>query len=168
MSASKAKAKTKAKKVVRKAVKRPTTAKRKVTVARKAAAPVPPPPWTADIQDLNLAWYNVTDWPRARRFYEATLGLPVAFALDDMGWVEYGRGLPHLAISRWNESGPVPVNGGVAVLTCPDVRAGIARLREKGVRCDEVQEIPNMVILGTFYDPDGNKLQLAQSLAGPA
>jgi predicted enzyme related to lactoylglutathione lyase len=58
--------------------------------------------------------------------------------------------------------------GGVAVFTCPDTRAAIARLKEKGVRCDEVDEMPGMVILGTFYDPDGNKLQLAQDLTGMA
>jgi hypothetical protein len=32
------------------------------------------------------------------------------------------------------------------------------------VRCDDVQEMPGMVILGNIYDPDGNFLQLAQSL----
>jgi hypothetical protein len=38
-------------------------------------------------------------------------------------------------------------------------------LKAKGVQCDEVEKIPGMVVLGTFYDPDGNRLQLAQSFA---
>jgi len=136
------------------------------TTPRVARKPVMPPPWTKEIRDLNVVWYYVSNWERAKRFYGETLGLPVAFVDEKGGWIEYGHALPHLAINRWDNPAGMPVNGGaVAVLTCPDVRATIERLRTKGVRCDEVEEIPGMVILGTFYDPDGNRLQLAQSLA---
>ena len=43
------------------------------------------------------------------------------------------------------------------------VRATVERLRAKGVRCDDAVEIPGMVIYASFYDPDGNRLQIAES-----
>ena len=141
---------------------------RRAAPRTRAAQPPAPPPWSDDIRELNVVWYNVSDWVAAQKFYGETLGLPVAFALEEAGWIEYGRTLPHLAINRWTAKSGIPIGGGgVATLTCPDVRGTIARLRAKGVRCDEVEELPGMVILGTFYDPDGNKLQLAQSLIPP-
>ncbi len=57
-----------------------------------------------------------------------------------------------------------PTTGGVTVtFACDDVRGALTRLRATGVRCDEVEEIPGMVILGSFYDPEGNRLRLAES-----
>ena len=134
---------------------------------KRAAKPAAPAPWTADIRDVNVVAYNVSDLERAKKFYGETLGLPVALALDQAGWIEYGRpNQAHLGINLWNGPDPMPstTGGGHATLTCGDVRGTIARLRAKGVRCDEVQEIPGMVMLGNFYDPDGNLIQLAQTL----
>ena len=153
------------KKVVRKPVRKPA----KRAVRRTPAAPrkpAAPQTWTEDIHGLNVVWFNVSDWDRAKKFYGETLGLPIAYAQDEMGWIEYGRELPHLGINRWGGPGPLPAvtSGGIATLTCPDVRAVIAKLRAKGVRCDEIEEMPGMVILGMFYDPDGNRLQVSQSM----
>jgi len=147
--------------------KRTTKAKRAAPKVKRATKPTAPAPWTAEIRDLNLIAYNVSNLERAKKFYGETLGLPVALALDQAGWVEYG--LPHqahLGINLWRGPDPMPPTngGGHATLTCDDVRGAIARLRAKGVRCDDVQEIPGMVILGNFYDPDGNLIQLAQTL----
>jgi catechol 2,3-dioxygenase-like lactoylglutathione lyase family enzyme len=113
----------------------------------------------------------VSDWERAKKFYGETLGLPVAYAVEQDGWLEYGKmGHPTLAINRWKGAAPMPPPGntGIAVLEVSDVRAFIEDLRAKGVRCENVEEIPGDVILGTFYDPDGHRLQAAQSLYVPS
>lgn len=34
-------------------------------------------------------------------------------------------------------------------------------LRAKGVKCDDVRAVPGMVVLGRFYDPEGNIFDLA-------
>ncbi len=146
-----------------KKVKKRTTA-RKIVRARKPQAPKR---LNADFRDLNVVWYNVTDWDRAKRFYRDTLGLPVAVEIDQAGWVEFGHpNQTHVAINLWRGPDPMPPTngGGTVTFGCEDARAMIAKLRAKGVRCDEVEEIPGMVILGTFYDPEGNRLQVAQSL----
>lgn len=147
--------------------KRPASRAKRKPAARRAAKPAAPAPWTADIRDVNVVAYNVSDLERAKKFYGETLGLPVALALNEAGWVEYGRPhQAHLGINLWRGPDPMPPTsgGGHATLTCDDVRGTIERLRAKGIRCDEVQEIPGMVILGNFYDPDGNLIQLAETL----
>jgi predicted enzyme related to lactoylglutathione lyase len=136
------------------------------TIKRVARKPAPPPRLNADFRDVNVVAYNVTDWARAIKFYHETLGLPIAFQVESAGWVEFG--LPnqtHLALNRWDDPKTVPPNTGNAtlVLGVDDARGVIAKLRAKGVRCEEPIEIPGMVIYGTFYDPDGNRLQVAQS-----
>ena len=174
--AAKAKAKAKAKaRVKRAAPRRAAPARRAPAPARSAPPALPPPrPWSADIVGLNLVYFNVRDWEAAKRFYGETLGFAVAFGGDEMGWIEYGgKELPHFAIGKGDAANPpypAPAgsSGGYPVFTCPDVRRAMARLQARGVRCGEIQEIPGMVLLGVFYDPEGNKLQLAQSLAPQA
>ena len=115
----------------------------------------------------NLGWvsYFVTDWQRAKKFYGETLGLPVAWFLDDdTGWMEFGtKEGTHLAISLWRGPGPVPPRqgGGVAIFGVEDAYKVVAELRKRGVKCDDVQAVPDMVTFASFYDPEGNQLQLA-------
>ena len=46
-----------------------------------------------------------------------------------------------------------------------DIDAARGHLEGNGVRCDgETNEVPGMVRLATFYDPDGNPWMLAQVL----
>ncbi|MBI3912721.1 MAG: VOC family protein [Chloroflexi bacterium] len=141
------------------------TAQRAAPKKRAAAKPPAPKHWTPDIHGISVVTYHVRDWARAKKFYGETLGLPVAFEVEQVGWCEFGvEKQPTFAINKWESPDAMPIASGAAVLTCPDVRATIAKLRAKGVRCDDVEEIPGMVILGNVYDPEGNRLQLAQPL----
>lgn len=112
--------------------------------------------------------YNVSDWQRSKKFYGETLGLPVAAFIDDqVGWMEFGeKEGTHLAISLWRGPGPMPAGNGsaTAIFSVEDAYAAVAELRRRGVRCDDVIAIPQMVTYAAFYDPDGNELQVA----GPA
>lgn len=114
---------------------------------------------------MDVVWRNVTDWEAAKKFYGETLALPVAFMSEEAGWCEFGsEETTKLAISR-SETRHDPTRGnGTPVFLVDDVRAAIANLQERGVKCDQVQEIPGLTILGTFYDPDGNPIQFAQTL----
>lgn len=139
------------------------TTRRGARASDRSAAPKRLNP---DFRDINVVSVNVTDWARARKFYHETLGLPIAAEIEGVGWLEFG--LPnqtHLALNHWTDTPTIPANTGNATIVfgVDDARAVIAKLREKGVKCEEVVEIPGMVIYGTFYDPDGNRLQVAQS-----
>ncbi len=120
---------------------------------------------TGAIKKLAIVSYNVIDWQRAKKFYGETLGLPVAaFITDDVGWMEFGeKDGVHLAIGLWRGPGPMPngPGGAVAVFEVDDAYSAVAELRQKGVRCDDVVAIPEMVTFADFYDPDGNRLEVA-------
>src|SRR5512146_3322927 len=120
---------------------------------------------TGAIKRLAIVAYTVSDWQRAKKFYGETLGLPVAaFITDEVGWMEFGeKDGVHLAIELWRQAGQMPPvgRGGIAVFEVDDAYAAVAELRQKGVKCDDVVAIPDMVTYADFFDPDGNKLQLA-------
>jgi hypothetical protein len=46
----------------------------------------------------------------------------------------------------------------------PDAFAAVNELRKRGVKLDDVVSIPNMVTYADFYDPDGNRLEVAGPL----
>ena len=123
----------------------------------------------ANYEKVDVVWYTVTDWPRAKKFYEEALGLTPTFGMDQMGWQQYAvaPGSPDLAIGRAQPGQSTGAGGGaIAVLAVKDIEAARKRLIGNKVRCDEVMEIPNTVRLCMFYDPDGNRLQLSQAVAG--
>ncbi len=117
------------------------------------------------LKELQVVSYNITDWQQAKKFYGETLGLPVAaFMGDEVGWMEFGeKDGTHLAINLWRGPEPVPPrNGGATVVFSVDnAYKTIEELRKRGVKCDDVEAIPNMVTYANFYDPEGNRLQVA-------
>ncbi len=120
------------------------------------------------LKRLDVISYTVSDWQRSKKFYAETLGIPVAaFLNDEIGWMEFGdKEGTHLAISQWRGPGPIPAGtgGGVAVFAVDDCVRAIEELRSRGVKCDDPVPGPGMITWANFYDPDGNRLQVA----GPA
>jgi predicted enzyme related to lactoylglutathione lyase len=112
---------------------------------------------------ISVVSYYVRDWERAKAFYAEVLGWPVAYSNDEIGWIEYGdEQATHLALNRWDSDEPMPVNGGgTAVLAVESVKTVYAALLIKGVQCDKPVNIPGVVNYGTFYDPEGNRIQYA-------
>lgn len=120
------------------------------------------------LKGLSVVSVNVTDWSKAKKFYSETLGLPIAFDTgDEVGWCEFGEaGKTTLAINLWREPSPPPRQGGATpIFNVDDAHKAIAELRKKGVKCDEPVTIPGMVSYANVYDPEGNRLQVAQTLA---
>lgn len=109
--------------------------------------------------------YNVSDWQRSKKFYSETLGLPVAaFISDEVGWMEFGeKNNTHLALSLWRGPGPFPPTqgGAIAIFAVENAYEAVKELRQRGVKCEDVIAIPQMVTYASFYDPDGNRLQVA-------
>lgn len=115
-------------------------------------------------KSVNVVSYHVMDWERAKKFYTETLGWRVFYVNDEMGWIEFGEeNATHLAISRWEESEPIPpyIGGATAVLTVDNAIQVTRELRARGVRCEDAVNIPQTVCFGTFYDPEGNRIQFS-------
>jgi predicted enzyme related to lactoylglutathione lyase len=116
------------------------------------------------LKELQVVSYPVANWQQAKKFYGETLGLPVAaFMGDEVGWMEFGeKDGTHLAISLWSDAKPPSREGGATVVfSVDDAYKTIAELRKRGVKCEDVEAIPNMVTYANFYDPEGNRLQVA-------
>jgi predicted enzyme related to lactoylglutathione lyase len=110
----------------------------------------------------------VTDWERALRFYEETIGIPVAVCSPAFQWAELDTGDAHLAIERFTpEPGHENLVGRfLAVsLAVADVHETYDRLVAKGVEFLGAPAVmPWGGVLAHLKDPDGNVL----TLVGPA
>jgi catechol 2,3-dioxygenase-like lactoylglutathione lyase family enzyme len=106
-------------------------------------------------------WYQVRDLDAARRFYRETLGFEeIAVDFSD----RYSH-LKHGTMEVGLAEGDPRDDGVVAHVDVDDVKGEAERLRAAGVNVGVVVEIPQGVMrLLDVYDPDGNRIQLAQEL----
>ncbi len=114
---------------------------------------------------------NVTDFKAASKWYQEVLGFTPMYELEDIGWGEFLTNVAGMTVGLSQVepgSNDAPGAGG-ATLTfgVVDIDKSRAALEAKSVRFDgETREIPGMVRLATFFDPDGNTFMLAQGLQG--
>ena len=105
-------------------------------------------------------WYHVRDLDAGRRFYRETL-LFEETAIDfTKRWAQLRRGEMEIGLA---EGEPEP-EGAVAHVDVPDVKAEADRLRTLGVDVGIVLELSGEMRLLDLYDPDGNRVQLAQEM----
>jgi catechol 2,3-dioxygenase-like lactoylglutathione lyase family enzyme len=103
-------------------------------------------------------WYQVRDLEAGRAFYTQTLGFEQVHADD--GWLGLVRGPMEIGIAE----GEPNDEGGVATIDVEDVKAEAERLRSAGVNVGVVLELHGQMRLLDVFDPDGNRVQLAQVL----
>ena len=105
-------------------------------------------------------WYHVRDLDAALGFFAGTLGFTVNVLDEEARWASLERGTMLVGLAEGEpESG-----GGVATVDVDDVKAEAERLRAAGVEVGVVLELHGQVRLLDVYDPDGNRIQLAQVL----
>jgi catechol 2,3-dioxygenase-like lactoylglutathione lyase family enzyme len=105
-------------------------------------------------------WYHVRDFDAGRAFYTNKLGFSETF-LDEAGrWAKLERGAMEIGLAE----GEPQEDGGVAHVDVPDVKAAAEQLRNDGVEVGVVFELHGEMRLLDVFDPDGNRVQLAQEL----
>jgi catechol 2,3-dioxygenase-like lactoylglutathione lyase family enzyme len=102
-------------------------------------------------------WYLVRDFDRGRDFYKRLLGFDETYVDFDDKWSKLEHGTMLIALGEGD-----PVEAGVAIIDVPDVRADAERLRGEGVEVGVVVELTGQMLLVDVYDPDGNRIQLAE------
>lgn len=109
----------------------------------------------------------VTNLDHSIDWYQQVLGFTLLYRADEIGWCEMSTHMPGVNVGL-SENQSVPQGGGATnVWTVSDIEAGKAHLAAHGVKLDgDIQTVPELVRLLTFYDPDGNAMMLAQSLQG--
>ena len=109
---------------------------------------------------MATVWYRVRDLDAGRAFYRDVLGFEETFVDWDDRWATLARGEMEVALAE----GEPDAEGGVAHVDVEDVKAEADRLRAAGVEVGVVFELAGEIRLVDVFDPDGNRIQLAQSL----
>jgi catechol 2,3-dioxygenase-like lactoylglutathione lyase family enzyme len=105
-------------------------------------------------------WYHVRNLEEGRRFYQDVLGFEELAVDFDARWSELRRGEMEIGLAE----GEPGENDGVAHVDVSDLKEEADRLREAGVEVGIVLELTGEMRLLDVYDPDGNRIQLAQEL----
>jgi catechol 2,3-dioxygenase-like lactoylglutathione lyase family enzyme len=105
-------------------------------------------------------WYLVRDFDLGRDFYKRVLGFEETFVDWDDKWSRLENGAMRIAIAE----GEPTHDGGVATVDVDDVKLAADRLRSEGVEVGTVLELAGQMRLVDVFDPDGNRVQLAQPL----
>ena len=105
-------------------------------------------------------WYQVRDLDAGRAFYRDKLGFTETFLDADARWAKLERGAMEICLAE----GEPEEDGGVAHVDVPDVKHAAEQLREAGVEVGVVFELHGEMRLLDVFDPDGNRVQLAQEL----
>ena len=109
---------------------------------------------------MATVWYRVRDLDAGRAFFRDVLGFEEVFVDFDDEWSRLRHGRMEIALAQ----GDPAESGGVAHVDVDDVKAEADRLREAGVEVGVVFELHGQIRLVDVFDPDGNRVQLAQTL----
>ncbi len=110
--------------------------------------------------------FNVKDVKKSIDWYQEVLGFKLTYHLEEMGWCELSTSVDKVNVGLSQVEEP-KIGGPTQTFGVRDIDHSRKVLEERGVRFDgETIEIPEMVKLATFYDPDGNSLMLFQLLSG--
>jgi catechol 2,3-dioxygenase-like lactoylglutathione lyase family enzyme len=104
-------------------------------------------------------WYHVRDLDEGRRFYRELLGFEELAVDFEERWSTLRRGEMEIGLVEG-----APSDEGVAHVDVPDLRLEADRLRDAGVEVGIVLELTGEMRLLDVYDPDGNRIQLAEEL----
>lgn len=109
----------------------------------------------------------VSDLEASLAWFKNVLGFDETFKVAEAGWAEVATPAEGVSIGLAQTDEPVDGAGGsTPVFGVDDIDAARAELEAKGVKFEgDTVELPGMVKLATFFDPDGNRYMLAQSLA---
>lgn len=111
----------------------------------------------------------VGDLGRAIDFYTKVLGFELEMRSDELEWARIKPGVPGVTIGLGRQE---VVEGSATVslnLAVQDLDAARSTLEERGVRFEgPTVEVPGVVRLADFEDPDGNRIRLAEDIASRA
>jgi catechol 2,3-dioxygenase-like lactoylglutathione lyase family enzyme len=108
-------------------------------------------------------WYRVSDLQAARAFYKEALGFTETFVDEGERWATLDRDTTEIALGEGGvDRGE---EGQVATIDVDDVKAERERLDQAGVEVGTVLELHGAMRLLDVFDPDGNRIQLAEELS---
>ena len=110
---------------------------------------------------------GVTSLDTSIEWYTSVLGFTLLYRRDDLGWCELSTGVDKVNVGLSEVEDAGGKGGATLTFGVTDIEAAKGALDAAGVRQDDaIRDIPGMVRLLTFYDPDDNALMLYQDLQG--
>ena len=106
---------------------------------------------------------GVTDLARSIEWYRTVLGFAHLYTAEDIAWCELKTAVDrvNVGLSERQEAGGT--GGATLTFGVTDLDAAKSDLDRMGVRQDgDIIEIPGLVRLLTFFDPDDNALMFYQ------
>jgi catechol 2,3-dioxygenase-like lactoylglutathione lyase family enzyme len=101
-------------------------------------------------------------------WYSEKLGFELIYKVEEIGWCEMTTPVAGITIGLSQVENP-QVQGTVLTWEVSDVAHTRALLESADVKfAGDTSTIPNLVILASFYDPDGNTYMLSQTLTQPS
>jgi catechol 2,3-dioxygenase-like lactoylglutathione lyase family enzyme len=104
----------------------------------------------------------VRDLDAARAFYRDKLGFTETFLDQDERWATLDRDRTEIALT---EGEPETEEGAVATIDVEDVKGERERLAAAEVEVGTVLELHGAMRLLDLYDPDGNRIQMAEEVS---
>ncbi len=109
---------------------------------------------------------QTTDMDRSIKWYGENLGFKLLYRVDDIGWCEMGTHMQGVNVGLSVVEKPDVKGGATLTWGVNDIASARKTLESRGVKFDgETMTLPGMVMLATFFDPDGNKMMLFQDLS---
>ena len=108
---------------------------------------------------------NVSNLDGSITWYENVLGFSLIYRVEEIQWAEMKTGAENANLGLGASEKVTKGGGAIPTWTVCDIEAAKSHLDAHDVKQDgDIQTIPDMVRLLTFYDPDGNAHMFAQSL----
>ena len=109
---------------------------------------------------------GVTDLDRSIAWYQDVLGFILLYRRDDIAWCELSTDVARVNVGLGQREAAGGTGGATLTFGVTDIDAAKAALDRHAVRQDgPIRDIPEMVRLLTFFDPDDNALMFYQDLS---
>jgi catechol 2,3-dioxygenase-like lactoylglutathione lyase family enzyme len=108
---------------------------------------------------------GVSDLDRSIGWYRDVLGFDLLYRMEDNAWCELKTGVERVNVGLSQVEDAGGKGGATLTFGVDDIEAAKAELDSGSVRQDgPIRDIPGLVRLLTFYDPDDNALMLYEDL----
>lgn len=114
-------------------------------------------------ENITLA-SSVRDLDKSIAWFKEMLGFELVFRIDEAQWAELSSPSKSVTIGLGVNEEVNGQGGTTPVFEVEDIANARGELEAKGVKFDgDTVEIPDMVKLATFFDPDGNTYMFSES-----
>ncbi|MGC8484419.1 MAG: VOC family protein [Candidatus Baltobacteraceae bacterium] len=122
-----------------------------------------------ELKEIAFTAYPAADVAELARFYHDLLGIEFAAPYVENGVALYcearvGNGYFSLMTTAW--MGVAPGSSAAIAFEVADIESAFATLRARGVATEEIHVTP-VCKLGSFADPEGNKVTLHETRTSP-